>query len=175
METNRCRMQFGSRCLSPVADCTTRQREKKKRAPTLILASSKWGGGGTHPSGSAFVETQEHRGCTAAGSRCAALPRAGIAAGRGASRAGSQGSAELQQSLMHGSCPLGHVPGPCSAGKGRAEPHQGLMDGGRAPGPCPAGTGREPQPGDAGTRRSLRVVPQLTQKEPTATLGNKTE
>lgn len=47
LEMNRCRMQFGSRCLSPVAGCPTRQRErKKKQTPTLILAWSIWGGWG---------------------------------------------------------------------------------------------------------------------------------
>lgn len=45
-----------------------------------------------------------------------------------------------------------------------------------SPGPWPAGTPRrEPQPGGAGTRSSLPVVPQLPQKEPTVTAGNKTE
>lgn len=142
---NRCRMQFGSRCLSPVAGSTTGQREKKKKCThTLILASSKWGAGGTHTSGSAFVETQER------------------------AVAGKQQGHAVQP--WHGWaswwCPQCQQPGElCWA---PAEP-QGWRLGplGRA---LAGATARQ-----CGDTQHLPVVPQLPQKEPTATLGNKSE
>lgn len=84
-------------------------------------------------------DTGARRGWQAAGSGRAALPRVGTAAGRGASSAGSRGSAERSEARRKAAV-------------------------------CPGAAAR--RGGDTGT---LPVVPQLPQKEPAGTSGNKTE
>lgn len=149
---NRCRMQFGSRCLSPVAGCTTRRREKKKKqACTLIPPSSKWGNWGHPHKWISFCgERGAWHGWKASGSCDPTLPGVDVAGGDGASSAGGQGRADLQWSHMEGDC----VP--------RAVPPAGTL--------C-----WELQPGSAEPRGTLCGGAPTAAEEPTVSSGNKTE